>query len=69
MDVELPNHPNDYGLQRAEQLRNRPGGANPFVLGRPRTQRFMAVMDLLVRARIADAEAASSSHLTSRNEG
>lgn len=58
VDVELSNHPNDYGLQRAEQLRNRPDGLNPFVLGRPRTQRYMAVMDLMLRGRIADAEAA-----------
>ncbi|MGP3925949.1 MBL fold metallo-hydrolase [Streptomyces sp. 8N616] len=60
VDVELSNHPNDYGLQRAEQLRNRPDGVNPFVLGQPRTQRFMAVMDLMLRGRIADAEAAEA---------
>lgn len=60
VDVELSNHPNDHGLQRAEQLRNRPDGENPFVLGRPRTQRFMAVMDLMLRGRIADAEAAET---------
>ncbi|MFD7896661.1 MBL fold metallo-hydrolase [Streptomyces sp. NPDC059743] len=59
VDVELSNHPNDYGLERAEQLRNRPDGVNPFVLGRPRTQRFMAVMNLMLRGRIADAEAAA----------
>jgi len=60
VDVELSNHPNDYGLQRAEQLRNRPDGVNPFVLGQPRTQRFMAVMDLMLLGRIADAEAAEA---------
>ncbi|MGK5543307.1 MBL fold metallo-hydrolase [Streptomyces sp. URMC 127] len=57
VDVELSNHPNDNGLQRAEQLRQRPDGANPFVLGQPRAQRFMAVMDSMLRGRIADAEA------------
>ncbi|MEU9052514.1 hypothetical protein AB0D37_19170 [Streptomyces sp. NPDC048384] len=49
VDVELSNHPNDYGLQRVEQLRSRPDGVNPFVLGEPRAQRFMAVLDLMLR--------------------
>ncbi|MGW7447508.1 hypothetical protein [Kitasatospora sp. NPDC054795] len=57
VDVELSNHPNDYGLQRAEELRDHPDGPNPFVLGRPRTERFLAVMDAMARGRIADAEA------------
>ncbi|MGD9484125.1 MBL fold metallo-hydrolase [Streptomyces sp. TRM70308] len=60
VDVELSNHPNDYGLQRAEQLRDQPDGVNPFVLGRPRTQRYLAVMDLMLRGRIADAQAAQT---------
>ncbi|MBA2950456.1 MBL fold metallo-hydrolase [Streptomyces himalayensis] len=60
VDVELSNHPGDYGLQRAEQLRSRPGRANPFVLGRPRTQRFMAVMESMLRGRLADAEAGNA---------
>ncbi|QOV35574.1 MBL fold metallo-hydrolase [Streptomyces ferrugineus] len=55
-DVELSNHPNDYGLQRAEQLRTDPHGPNPFILGAPRTQRYMRVMDLMLRGRLADAE-------------
>ncbi|MZE68276.1 MBL fold metallo-hydrolase [Streptomyces sp. SID5789] len=55
VDVELSNHPNDHGLQRAEQLRQQPEGGNPFVLGRPRAQLYMAVMDLMLRGRIADA--------------
>ncbi|MFF6980807.1 MBL fold metallo-hydrolase [Streptomyces sp. NPDC008343] len=59
-DVELSNHPNDYGLQRVEQLRSRPDGVNPFVLGEPRAQRFMAVLDLMLRGRIADAGRALS---------
>ncbi|MDQ0408514.1 MBL fold metallo-hydrolase [Streptomyces sp. NPDC000349] len=55
VDVELSNHPNDHGLQRAEKLRQQPEGGNPFVLGRPRAQRYMAVMDLMLRGRIAAA--------------
>ncbi|MGW1610053.1 MBL fold metallo-hydrolase [Streptomyces sp. NPDC002285] len=60
VDVELSNHPNDHGLQRVEQLRSRPDGVNPFVLGEPRTQRFMVVLDLMLRGRIADADRALS---------
>ncbi|QKW06561.1 MBL fold metallo-hydrolase [Streptomyces sp. NA04227] len=60
VDVELSNHPNDYGLQRVEQLRERPEGPNPFVLGRARTQRYMQVLDLMLQGRIADAEAAGA---------
>ncbi|MFD7666856.1 MBL fold metallo-hydrolase [Streptomyces sp. NPDC059788] len=55
VDVELSNHPNDHGLQRAEQLRDDPGGPNPFVLGRPRTQRYMAVMESMLRGWVANA--------------
>ncbi|GGQ64147.1 MBL fold metallo-hydrolase [Kitasatospora griseola] len=57
-DVELSHHPTDFGLERAEQLRAHPDGPNPFVLGRPRTERFLAVLDLMLRGRIADAGAA-----------
>ncbi|MCC9306194.1 MBL fold metallo-hydrolase [Kitasatospora sp. RB6PN24] len=56
VDVELSNHPNDHGLQRVEQLRDQPGGPNPFVLGHHRVDRFLAVMDTMLRGRIADAE-------------
>ncbi|WP_159945366.1 MBL fold metallo-hydrolase [Nocardiopsis sp. FR6] len=59
VDVELSNHPIDHGLQRAEQVRDQPE-ENPFVLGRSGTDRFMAVMDLMLRGRLADAEAAGS---------
>jgi metallo-beta-lactamase class B len=59
VDVELSNHPNDHGLERAEQLRTRPDEPNPFVLGPPRTQRFMTVLELMLRGRIADAGAAT----------
>ncbi|MFJ4185234.1 MBL fold metallo-hydrolase [Kitasatospora sp. NPDC089509] len=59
VEVELSNHPNDHSLERAEQLRHQPpGAANPFLLGGPRTQRYMAVMDAMLRGRITDAEAA-----------
>ncbi|MFI9023879.1 MBL fold metallo-hydrolase [Streptomyces sp. NPDC053560] len=54
-DVELSNHPNDHGLQRAEQLRAAPDGPNPFVLGRRRTDRYLAVMESMLRGRLADA--------------
>lgn len=61
VEVELSNHPNDHSLERAEQLRRQPpGAANPFLLGGPRTQRYMAVMDAMLRGRIADAEAAEA---------
>ncbi|MFJ7912002.1 MBL fold metallo-hydrolase [Kitasatospora sp. NPDC096204] len=58
VEVELSNHPNDHDLERVEHLRHQPpGAANPFLLGGPRTQRYMAVMDAMLRGRIADAEA------------
>ncbi|RKS06559.1 metallo-beta-lactamase class B [Nocardiopsis sp. Huas11] len=56
VDVELANHPIDDGLARAEQVREDPGGDHPFVLGRRGTDRFMAVMDLMLRGWTADAE-------------
>ncbi|MGP3989845.1 MBL fold metallo-hydrolase [Streptomyces sp. 3N207] len=64
VDVELSNHPNDNGLERAEQLRNNPDGPNPFVLGRPRAQRYMEVMDLMLHGRLADAEATTTADST-----
>ncbi|MFJ8632685.1 MBL fold metallo-hydrolase [Streptomyces sp. NPDC093568] len=56
VDVELSNHPNDYGLQRAEQLRDNPHDPNPFILGTHRTQRYMRVMTLMLRGRLAESE-------------
>ncbi|MEV0306269.1 MBL fold metallo-hydrolase [Nonomuraea fuscirosea] len=58
VDVELNNHgAADYGLARMEELRAG-AAANPFVLGRARTQRFMKVMEAMMRGRIAtDLEA------------
>lgn len=58
VDVELSNHPNDHGLERAAELRQHPDGPNPWVLGEPRTQGFMRVLGLMLRGRLADAEAA-----------
>ncbi|MGW7352602.1 MBL fold metallo-hydrolase [Streptomyces sp. NPDC054784] len=57
VDVELSNHPNDHGLERAARLRADPSGPNPFVLGRRRTDRFMAVMTAMLRGRYAAAPA------------
>ncbi|TDD40805.1 MBL fold metallo-hydrolase [Nonomuraea terrae] len=52
VDVELNNHlMSDHGLQRLEELR-RGGAANPFVVGEPRAQRFMQVMEAMLRGRI-----------------
>ncbi|MDA0564070.1 MBL fold metallo-hydrolase [Streptomonospora sp. S1-112] len=54
--AELNNHPGaDYGVARMEQLRA--GAAeNPFLIGRARAQRFMDVMDSMIRGRIATDE-------------
>ncbi|MFF4197113.1 hypothetical protein [Nonomuraea sp. NPDC001831] len=58
VDVELNNHGGvDDGLTRIEQLRaGTTGVANPFVIGRARTQRFMKVMEVMLRGRIAQDE-------------
>jgi metallo-beta-lactamase class B len=64
VDVELNNHGlSDNGLARMEQLRAGSAGAgNPFVIGRSRTQRYMAIMEEMLRGRIAsDQETATPS--------
>ena len=64
VDVELNNHGAcDNGLARMEELRSgSTGSTNPFVIGEARTQRFMKVMETMVRGRIAsDQEAATAS--------
>ncbi|WP_329248867.1 MBL fold metallo-hydrolase [Actinoallomurus sp. NBC_01490] len=64
IDVELNNHGAcDNGLARMEELRSgSTGSKNPFVIGEARTQRFMKVMETMVRGRIAsDQEAATAS--------
>lgn len=60
VDVELSNHGFcDYGLERMELLRGAPAGrANPFVVGTAGAQRFMKVIETMLRGRIAaDQEA------------
>ncbi|MEO3888378.1 MBL fold metallo-hydrolase [Nonomuraea sp. B5E05] len=60
VDVELNNHGGaDHGLARIEELRaGSPSGRNPFVIGRSRTQRFMKIMETMLRGRIVqDREA------------
>ncbi|MEW9555847.1 MBL fold metallo-hydrolase [Nonomuraea sp. NPDC050783] len=61
VDVELNNHGGaDYGLARVEQLRSgSTGAANPFVIGRARAQRFMKVMEIMLRGRIAQDRSAT----------
>ncbi|GAB2939797.1 MBL fold metallo-hydrolase [Nonomuraea fastidiosa] len=65
VDVELNNHGGaDYGLTRIEQLR---AGAtkNPFIIGPARTQRFMKVMETMLRGRILqDQQKAASGRST-----
>ncbi|MER7394962.1 MBL fold metallo-hydrolase [Streptomyces sp. NPDC000151] len=63
VDVELSNHPFcDYGLERMQELRDAPSGPkNPFVVGASGTQRFMKVMENMLRGRIAqDQDAAGT---------
>jgi metallo-beta-lactamase class B len=60
VDVELNNHGmSDYGLKRMEELRSGSAGSgNPFIVGQARAQRFMKVMETMLRGRIAtDQEA------------
>ncbi|MFG2463004.1 MBL fold metallo-hydrolase [Streptomyces sp. NPDC048523] len=68
VDVELSNHAfADYGLERLEELRAAPDGRdNPFVIGTSGAQRFMKVMENMLRGRIAlDREAASGTSAAS----
>ncbi|MFC5813606.1 MBL fold metallo-hydrolase [Nonomuraea harbinensis] len=56
VDVEVSTHPFvDYGLERMQQLRTQPRGANPFVLGQAGMDTYMAVMEAMLRGRLADA--------------
>jgi len=67
VDIELSNHGfADYGLERMEQLRSAPDGRqNPFVVGTPSAQRFMKVVETMLRGRIAqDQEAATPAATT-----
>ncbi|MGV9381250.1 MBL fold metallo-hydrolase [Nonomuraea sp. NPDC003707] len=70
VDVELNNHGLcDNGLARMEELRGgSSGAANPFVIGAPRAQRFMKVMETMLRGRIAsDREASTASRALGRD--
>ena len=62
VDVELNNHGAcDQGLARMEELRGgSTGSANPFVIGSTRAQRFMKVMETMLRGRIATDQATST---------
>ncbi|MEV0234648.1 MBL fold metallo-hydrolase [Nonomuraea sp. NPDC050786] len=55
VDVELNNHGLcDQGLARMAELRSgSTGNRNPFIIGPSRTQRFMKVMETMMRGRIA----------------
>lgn len=67
IDVELSNHAfADHGLERMEELRAAPDGRdNPFVIGTSGAQRFMKVMENMLRGRIAqDQEAATTASTT-----
>ncbi|MEW1846228.1 MBL fold metallo-hydrolase [Nonomuraea angiospora] len=72
VDVELNNHGLcDHGLARMEELRGRSSGAaNPFVVGAPRAQRFMKVMETMLRGRIAtDREASAATRPAAGSAG
>ncbi|WP_060886880.1 MBL fold metallo-hydrolase, partial [Streptomyces caniscabiei] len=67
VDIELSNHGfADYGLERMEQLRSAPNGReNPFVVGASAAQRFMKIVETMLRGRIAqDQEAATPAATT-----
>jgi metallo-beta-lactamase class B len=55
VDIELSNHGfADYGLERMEELRGAPNGRqNPFVVGTSGAQRFMKIVETMLRGRIA----------------
>ncbi|MFI6739289.1 MBL fold metallo-hydrolase [Nonomuraea sp. NPDC050451] len=72
VDVELNNHGLcDNGLARMEELRSgSSGAANPFVIGAPRAQRFMKVMETMLRGRIAaDREASTGARSAAGSAG
>ncbi|MER6578678.1 MBL fold metallo-hydrolase [Nonomuraea sp. NPDC001023] len=70
VEVELTNHGGvDDGLTRIEQLRaGTTGAVNPFVIGRARTQRFMKVMEVMLRGRIAQDEETSAGPVTAARD-
>ena len=67
VDIELSNHGfADYGLERMEELRSAPNSReNPFIVGTSTAQRFMKIVETMLRGRIAqDQEAATPSGTT-----
>jgi metallo-beta-lactamase class B len=62
VDVELNNHGTcDHGLKRMEELRSGSAGPrNPFVVGHSGAQRFMKVMETMLRGRIASDQEANT---------
>ncbi|MFF0014351.1 MBL fold metallo-hydrolase [Streptomyces sp. NPDC005374] len=62
VDVEVSNHAfADYGLERMEELRSAPNGReNPFVVGAPTAQRFMKIVETMLRGRIAEDQQAAT---------
>ncbi|MET7695012.1 MBL fold metallo-hydrolase [Streptomyces sp. NPDC005483] len=67
VDIELSNHGfADYGLERMERLRSAPDGReNPFIVGTSAAQRFMKIVEIMLRGRIAqDREAATPAATT-----
>jgi metallo-beta-lactamase class B len=67
VDIELSGHGfADYGLERMEALRSAPDGReNPFIVGASGAQRFMKIVETMLRGRIAqDQEAATTTATT-----
>ncbi|MDT0483925.1 MBL fold metallo-hydrolase [Streptomyces doebereineriae] len=66
VDVELSNHGfADYGLERMEDLRSTPNGRqNPFVVGTSTAQRFMKIVETMLRGRIAQDQQAATTTAT-----
>ncbi|WP_405561002.1 hypothetical protein OHV08_47765 [Streptomyces canus] len=66
VDVELSNHGfADYGLERMEELRSAPNGReNPFVVGTSTAQRFMKIVETMLRGRIAQDQQAATTTAT-----
>ncbi|MET7736791.1 MBL fold metallo-hydrolase [Streptomyces sp. NPDC005402] len=62
VDIELSNHGfADYGLERMEQLRGAPNGReNRFIVGTSGTERFMKIVETMLRGRIAQDQQAAT---------
>ncbi|MPY45714.1 MBL fold metallo-hydrolase, partial [Streptomyces phyllanthi] len=66
VDIELSGHPfADYGLERMEQLRSAPNSAkNPFIVGTSGAQRWMKIVETMLRGRIAQDQEATTATTT-----